>query len=144
MEVYSLPGNLTEPKAMRTGSKHSLSGPLGMLMRVAPFINHWSSLYPRGWHPKSDEYCQLSLFTFTFTHAHICVHRAQIHVPVCALPAPTHTNSILEPRSQLKHIHLNHVLYNKEFGRSLFLGPGKEPLILGIPRLVHGGLFHNT
>lgn len=35
-------------------------------MRVAPFINHWFSLYPKGRHPKSEEYYQLSL-SFLFT-----------------------------------------------------------------------------
>ena len=49
-----------------------------------------------------------------------------------------------EARPQLKHVHLNHMLYNKEFGRSSFLGPGREPLNLGISHAIYGGPLDNT
>lgn len=73
MEVFSLPGNVIAPKVMRIGSKHSLSGSLGALMRVSSFMNHWSSLYSREGHPRSEKYCQLSL-SFTFT----CIHSVYV------------------------------------------------------------------
>lgn len=60
VEACSLPGNLTELKVMRTGSKSSLSGSLRVVVRGAPFVGHCFSLYPSGWHPRSGGYVNLA------------------------------------------------------------------------------------
>ena len=49
-----------------------------------------------------------------------------------------------EARPQWKYVHLSHMLYNNEFGRPLFLGPGREPLNLAISCVIHGAPFDHT
>lgn len=222
-------------------------------MRGAASISHWFSLYLSGWHPKTGEYCQLSLCSlspshvlthvYTGTHMCVCTHKRPwtetspnsdiplptrcphlplnsfrplalfqiFYPPACgktpkstqlflvaelllSLPSlgitfhPSrdlgstsnprlfllHHRSLLFPlsqtppcmcplihihahtrehsrtylmdteaRPQLKHAHLNHMLLKKEFGRSLFLGPGKESPNLGISCVIRGGPLDN-